>query len=165
MMTDLNNKAAAASDRANTFPWPPVLLVLAIAGALALGHLAPLAWPGTGDTPARMVGLGAGARGLALITAGVLTLRRHETTVMPDKAATELVTTGPYRFFRNPIYLGDAMTLFGIAELTRNIWFVAAAALFAVLVTWLQILPEERHLEARFGEAYRDYKTRARRWI
>jgi protein-S-isoprenylcysteine O-methyltransferase Ste14 len=57
------------------------------------------------------------------------------------------------------------MALFGVAELTKNIWFVLAAGLFGLLVTALQILPEERHLEARFGEAYRDYKRRARRWI
>ena len=44
-------------------------------------------------------------------------------------------------------------------------WFVAAAAAFAALVTWLAILPEERHLERRFGKAYLDYKAKSRRWI
>ena len=52
-----------------------------------------------------------------------------------------------------------------VAELTKNIWFVVLAAVFAVLVTWLAILPEERHLEARFGDEFRNYKARTRRWI
>ena len=154
-----------AAERANTFPWPPVLLVAAIISSVGLSRLLPISWPGVDDAPARIVGLGIGALGLMLIVASIISLRRHETTVLPDKAATALVTTGPYRFFRNPIYLGDVMMLFGLAELTKNIWFVIAAALFAVLVTPLQILPEERHLEARFGDAYLDYKKRARRWI
>lgn len=158
-------QAESADQRANTFPWPPVLLVAAIIASVGLSRLLPLSWPGVDDAPARIVGLAIGALGLVLIVASILTLRRHETTVLPDKAATALVTTGPYRFFRNPIYLGDVMMLFGLAELTKNVWFVIAAALFAVLVTPLQILPEERHLEARFGDAYLDYKKRARRWI
>jgi protein-S-isoprenylcysteine O-methyltransferase Ste14 len=45
------------------------------------------------------------------------------------------------------------------------VWLVAAAAAFAALVTWLAILPEERHLERRFGKSYLDYKAKSRRWI
>jgi protein-S-isoprenylcysteine O-methyltransferase Ste14 len=55
--------------------------------------------------------------------------------------------------------------LFGVAELTRNVWFVILAFAFAGLVTLLQIIPEERHLEARFGQDWRDYAARTRRWI
>ena len=158
-------QSESAGDRANTFPWPPVLLVAAFIVSAGLSRVFPLAWPGVNDTPARIVGLGIGVLGLVLIVASIVTLRRHATTVLPDRAATTLVTTGPYRFFRNPIYLGDVMMLFGFAELTKNVWFVIAAAIFAILVTPLQIIPEERHLEARFGGAYLDYKQRARRWI
>ena len=59
----------------------------------------------------------------------------------------------------------DVMILLGAAELSKNIWFVIGAAVFGVLVTVLAILPEERHLEARFGDAYRNYKQRSRRWL
>jgi len=55
--------------------------------------------------------------------------------------------------------------LLGTAEITKSIWFVAAALIFGVLVTILQIMPEERHLERQFGDAYLDYKARTRRWI
>ncbi len=160
-----NPPLESASERANTFPWPPLLLLASITASIGLSRLLPLSWPGVDDTPARLVGLGIGALGVVLIIASIVTLRRHQTTVLPDRAATALVTTGPYRFFRNPIYLGDVMLLFGLAEFTKNVWFVIAATLFAVLVTPLQIVPEERHLEARFGNAYLEYKKRAKRWI
>jgi protein-S-isoprenylcysteine O-methyltransferase Ste14 len=90
---------------------------------------------------------------------------RARTTILPHRRSDALVTSGPFRRFRNPIYLGDVMVLLGLAELTKNIWFVAVAIAFAGLVTWLAILPEERHLEARFGEAWRHYKARSRRWL
>ena len=53
----------------------------------------------------------------------------------------------------------------GVAELMRNIWLVLLTPVFGILVTWLAIIPEERHLEARFGDAYRAYKERTRRLI
>jgi protein-S-isoprenylcysteine O-methyltransferase Ste14 len=100
-----------------------------------------------------------------LLIAAIVTLRRHGTTVLPDVGATVLVTDGPFRRFRNPIYLADCLILLGLAELTKNVWFVIAAVVFAILVTWLAIRPEEAHLEARFGDAYLDYKAKTRRWL
>lgn len=146
-------------------PWPPVLLASAAAVAFLLGQWVPLAWPGVDDTATRMVGRGIGAAGLALLIWSVWTLKRHGTTVRPDKTADVLVTDGPFRFRRNPIYLAHVMILFGVAEITKNIWFVIFAVVYGALVTWLAILPEERHLEARFGETYRNYKHRTRRLI
>jgi len=153
------------SDRPSTVPWPPIILAGVVVAAVTLRYLSPIGWPGMNDTPARYIGLGIGAAGVALLVWAIMTLRRHGTTVLPDAGATALVTDGPYRRYRNPIYLADAMILLGVAELTKNVWFVAAAALFAALVTWLAILPEERHLERRFGKAYLDYKATSRRWI
>ena len=156
---------ASSRDRPSAIPWPPILLAGALAGAWLLGAVLPLPWPGLDDAPAHIVGLGIGVAGIALLAWAALTLRRHGTTILPDKAADKLVTDGPYAFRRNPIYLADVLILFGVAELTKNIWFVVLAAVFAVLVTWLAILPEERHLEARFGDEFRNYKARTRRWI
>ena len=154
-----------ADDRPSHIPWPPILLGGGVIASIALGHLTPLGWPGTDDFVARTIGLAIGAAGVALLVWAILTLRRHGTTVLPDVGATALVTDGPYWRYRNPIYLADAMILLGVAELTKNFWFVLVAAAFAALVTWLAILPEERHLERRFGKAYLDYKAKSRRWI
>jgi len=147
------------------FPWPPVLLATVAALSMILATVAPLRWPGEDDLAAHLIGRGIGLAGIALLAWAAWTLHRHDTTVRPDKAASALVTDGPFRFRRNPIYVADILILLGIAEITRNVWFAILCAPFAVLVTWLAILPEERHLEARFGEAYRAYKARTRRWI
>lgn len=149
----------------NRIPWPPILLAGVVAAAIGLGQTYPLTWPGMDDTATRMVGRGLGLAGLALFFWSVWTLRQHNTTVRPDKATDVLVTDGPFRMRRNPIYLAHLFILLGIAELTKNIWFVILAVVYAALVTWLAILPEERHLEARFGDAFRDYKERTRRLL
>ncbi|MEM9026768.1 MAG: isoprenylcysteine carboxylmethyltransferase family protein [Pseudomonadota bacterium] len=153
------------SDRPSPVPWPPILLVAVLAGAVTLGFVVPLPWPGLDDWPARMIGLTIGAGGIALMIWAFITFRRHRTTVMPHEGATTLITDGPFRRFRNPIYLADVMIMLGLAELTKNIWFVIAAAAFVPLVTWLAILPEERHLRARFGKDFEDFRAKTRRWI
>jgi len=153
------------AEQPTRLPWPPILLIVMVAVAVLLGQVLPLPWPGLNDLPARVVGAGFGAGGVILLVAAILTLRRHGTTVQPNVGATTLVTTGPFSFFRNPIYLADVLILFGVAEITTNIWFVIGALVFGLMVTWFAILPEERHLERRFGQAYLDYKAKTRRWL
>lgn len=152
-------------ERPSRFPWPPVLLAAIVVAAWVAQTIVPLPWPGVGDTASRIAGLGLGAAGLLLMIWAVITLRRAGTTVMPNAAAARLVTDGPFRYRRNPIYLADMLILLGIAELMRNVWLVLLTPVFGLLVTWLAILPEEQHLEARFGDAYRAYKERTRRLI
>ncbi|MGO4685736.1 methyltransferase family protein [Hyphomicrobium sp. 2TAF46] len=163
-MTD-PNAIPPSIDPATVVPWPPLLFAGAIALAWMLTVLAPLPWPGLDDAAAHWLGLSFGVLGLLLIVFGFKSLLARRTTVLPNKTPSVLVTTGPYVRFRNPIYLGEVLLLLYGAEITKSIWFVAAAAIFAVLVTALQIIPEERHLEAIFGDAYADYKSRTRRWI
>lgn len=152
-------------DRPSQIPWPPILLVGVIAFAVVAGQTWPLPWPGLDDGPARFVGLGLGALGLVLMAWAAYEFGRAKTTIRPDAGATNLITTGPFARFRNPVYLADTLILLGVAELTKNIWFVIGAAAFVPLVTYLAILPEERHLARRFGAAYDAYKARSRRWI
>ncbi len=165
MPADPQDTSFDIAERPSPVPWPPIILASVVAAAILLGYLAPLPWPGLDDTPARAIGLGVGAAGVVLLIWSIMTLRFHDTTMLPDAGATHLVSSGPYRRFRNPIYLADAMMLLGVAELTKNVWLVIAAAVFAALVNWLAILPEERHLARRFGQAYLDYKAKSRRWI
>jgi protein-S-isoprenylcysteine O-methyltransferase Ste14 len=146
-------------------PWPPLLLVATLAIGWLAGRLYPLPWPGLDDWPARLVGYGLGVAGIALVAWSIATLCRAGTTTRSDQGAERLVTDGPYRWRRNPIYLGDVLILLGLAELTHNIWFVMLTPVFALAVFKLAIVPEERHLEERFGDAYLDYKERTRRWF
>ena len=156
---------APPASRPSAVPWPPVLIGAALGSAALLGRTYPLAWPGLDDLPARVVGHGLGAAGLALAFWGLATLYAAGTTVHAHKSADRLVTEGPFRFRRNPIYMGEVLAFLGLAELTHNIWFAIIAPLFAIAIQRLAILPEERHLEERFGQGYLDYKERTRRWF
>lgn len=92
---------------------------------------------------------------------------RARTTVnplQPDRAET-LVTTGLYRISRNPMYLAMALILFGGAVLLGNLVSFIAPVIFIWVMTIIQIKPEERALEALFGESFRAYCQRTRRWI
>ena len=154
-----------AAHRPAAVPWPPILFVAALVAAVLLGRFYRLPWPGLDDRPARMVGYGFGVAGIALMIWGLATLYRARTNVWPHKGADRLITHGPFRFRRNPIYMGEILILLGLAQATLNIWLVVMAPVFALAILGLAILPEERHLEARFGEDYLDYKARTRRWF
>ncbi len=153
------------ASRPAAIPWPPILIGAALVGGALLSRYTPLAWPGMDDLPARVIGYGIGIAGLALVAWGFLTLRRAGTTIMPNQRADRLVTEGAFRFRRNPIYMGEVLVFLGLAELTHNIWFAILAPVLAVALYALAIRPEERHLEARFGQAYLDYKDRTRLWF
>ncbi len=157
--------ATPEEKRPSAIPWPPLLFVAALAAGVLLGRLIPLPWPGLDDLPARVIGYGLGVAGIALMAWGFLTLYGASTTVLPHSRVDRLVTHGAYRFRRNPIYMGEVLVFLGLAQATGNIWMAIVAPLFALGVYGLAILPEERHLEARFGDAYREYKERTRRWF
>ena len=146
-------------------PWPPILLVCGVILGFVLERVYKLHWPGLNDRPAKMVGYGLGLAGVGLMGWGIATLARHKTNVMPHRAADRLVTDGPFRFRRNPIYMGEVLIFLGLAQATLNIWLAIMAPIFAIAILRLAILPEERHLEARFGQEYLDYKERTRRWF
>jgi protein-S-isoprenylcysteine O-methyltransferase Ste14 len=157
--------STSTTPRPTALPWPPLLLAAVVVISWVAGLLFPLPWPGLDDLAARLVGYGLGAAGIALMIWALVTLQRAGTTFEPHRGADRLVTDGPFRWRRNPVYMGHVLILLGLAELTHNVWFVILAPVYALAVFWLAILPEERHLEERFGEAYRDYKERTRRWF
>jgi protein-S-isoprenylcysteine O-methyltransferase Ste14 len=157
--------AAPEDLRPSPIPWPPLLLATALGAAILLGRLYPLPWPGVNDLPAQIIGYGLGVVGVLLAAWGTVTLLRAHTTVQLNKGAGRLVTHGAFGFRRNPIYMGEVLIFLGLAQATGSIWLAIMAPLFAVAVLVLAILPEERHLEARFGEDYLAYKDRTRRWF
>lgn len=101
----------------------------------------------------------------SLMGAGALTLRRHRTTIRPDRAATSLVQDGPYAFTRNPLYLAMSMATLGCAFLLRASWIFVLWPVVVVMLDRFVIQREERHLSAVFGNGYENYKARVRRWI
>ena len=105
--------------------------------------------------------------GAILLTLAVLAFVRARTTVNPlaPEQAQALVTTGPYRFTRNPMYLAMAFILIGGTLALSNIAALAAPAIFVGAITMLQIKPEERALQSVFGDEFSTYRNQTRRWL
>jgi len=92
-------------------------------------------------------------------------MHRAGTNVRPDRPATALVTGGPFRFSRNPLYLSLITLYVGITLLFDALWPLILLVPVLAFVHWGIVKREEHYLELKFGDAYRDYKTRVRRWI
>jgi protein-S-isoprenylcysteine O-methyltransferase Ste14 len=107
------------------------------------------------------------ALGVLVGAAGVLQFRRAGTTKNPmtPQAASALVTGGIYRFTRNPMYAGMVLVLLAVVVFFSNPLGLAGVVAFVLWMNAFQIAPEERALEARFGEDFRRYRERVRRWI
>jgi protein-S-isoprenylcysteine O-methyltransferase Ste14 len=150
--------------RPRTLILPPVPYALALLGGWWLDrNQFPL--PLNLGTMTRPFGWLAVGIGLALFAWTLWTFIHHRTTVNPYVAASSLCTGGPFRYSRNPIYLGDWFLLAGVSLLLATFWPLVFAPLIWIMIRFGVIRHEETHLEAKFGDAYRDYKTRVRRWI
>jgi protein-S-isoprenylcysteine O-methyltransferase Ste14 len=105
--------------------------------------------------------------GLGAALAGVLAFRRARTTVNPmaPQRSTTVVRTGLYRLSRNPMYLGLALALLGLAAWGSSLTGYALVPAFCAYLTRFQIKPEERALLQRFGPEFTDYMGQVRRWI
>lgn len=145
---------------------PPVALALLI--ALAMWG-APAVFP-SADLPLAVrafIGIVCGVAGMAVILAGIVSIRRARTTINPTKpdSASTLVTSGIYRHTRNPMYLGVVFALVGWAAFLANALALVGAFAFAAYMNRFQIAPEERALAAIFGAEYAAYTSRVRRWL
>ena len=143
---------------------PPPLIFLA---GLIVGFGLEALLPGV-DVP----GLVQWGLGGLLIVAGLVLLiwfntsfSRKGTAVEPWKPTTAIVTTGPYRFTRNPAYLGMALTYVGIAVTSAALWVLVPLPLVLAVIDHGVIAREERYLERKFGEEYLGYKRTVRRWV
>lgn len=151
------------SERPNTIPWPPLLLVAGIAFGALLGTLVPI--PVVIPAPLQRAGFALLAIGIAFDVSAIIWMSRARTNILPHKAAGALLTSGPFRLSRNPIYLGNTLTLAAMGFAFANLWFTVLAAFMAVLLHRLAILREEAHLAARFGKAWDGYAARTPRWL
>jgi protein-S-isoprenylcysteine O-methyltransferase Ste14 len=110
--------------------------------------------------------------GLILVVIGVAVafsalgiFRKRSTTTIPFETPTSLVTSGPYRFTRNPMYVGLTLVYLGVAGTRAAIWPVIVLPVMLAYVNFIVIPVEERHLQNAFGDAYADYGARVRRWL
>jgi protein-S-isoprenylcysteine O-methyltransferase Ste14 len=105
------------------------------------------------------------ALGMAVLVWAMLTFRRARTAIMPFNPASTIVTSGPYRHSRNPMYVGLSLIYIGLSLLMRMAWPIVLLPIVLASLYLLVIRREERYLGAAFGEEYRAYRQRVRRWL
>ncbi len=151
------------TDHANVKIEPPVLLFIHVIAVILLRWLAPLPF-----VPPRLLewlGYVLMVLGIGLAGGAVSRFLRAHTTTYPHGPVTTIVTSGPYRFSRNPIYLGFVCLLIGFSFAFRTYWGLILSPVLIVLLNILVIQHEEAYLERKFGETYTSYKSRVRRWL
>ena len=145
---------------------PPFLYLACLLLGLALDHVLPLPlalpeaalirWP---------VGGGLIVVGLAIVAAGIRNFSRAATPVPSNQPVRALVTTGIHGWSRNPIYVGMFLLYAGVGLAARSPWVLVLALPLAITLRYGVVAREEAYLERRFGDPYRDYKARVRRWL
>ncbi len=154
---------SASSDRVPLKLPPPLIFLLYLGSALILNLVIPVREPWISWL--QIVGAISVLLGLGLGALAVLSMRRAHTSPDPHQPAATLVTGGPYRYTRNPIYLGFLLIALGFTLLAGTLWGLILSPVLVWAVTTVIIRAEERYLAPRFAEGYADYKARARRWI
>ncbi len=142
---------------------PPLIYAGALAAGLLANALFPIAFLPRRVT--RLLGLLLLGAGLLLFLSSLRAMHQAGTDVRPDKPTSSLVVEGPYRFTRNPIYLGFTLFYAGITTLANSLPSALLLPLVLVAMRRGVIEREERYLERIFGEEYLLYNARARRWI
>lgn len=164
MSDSSGDKPRAGRERGPGVRIPPPLLYLgAIALGLALDPLLPLRL--LPPVLASWLGGALVLAGVVLDILGVRAFRKARTTVRPDRPASALVTGGPYRFTRNPLYVSLLVIQAGIGIWIGNLWVLLLALPTAAVVKRTAILPEERYLAETFGLAYQEYRDAVPRWL
>jgi len=148
----------------NRIPPPLVALAIAFLMWLAARWLSATSLPRGVTYTAAAVFLVAG---LVFSIRGMRAFRHAGTTVNPIKIenASRLVTGGIYSISRNPMYVGVTLGLCAWAFFLDCLWVLIGPAVFVAYITRFQIMPEERMLTKKFGDSYRDYSRRVRRWL
>lgn len=143
---------------------PPPLI---FAGPLAAGLLLHRFFPKR-FVP-RWIGITLGGLGIIsgamLIRGGFREMLAAKTNVNPTLPANTIVTGGPYRYTRNPLYMGLTLMYAGVAFLANAFWAMLLLPLVLVVMVYGVIKREEQYLEQKFGEQYLSYKARVRRWF
>jgi len=142
---------------------PPIIALLYILIAIALGFLKPIGLP-----VSRLIG----NIGFAITCMGFLCglfafveFRKANTTLDPHGAVARVVSSGIYRFSRNPIYLGFLLIVIGLPLYCGSYWGLILAPFFILTMNGLVIEREEAYLEKKFGGTYTAYRSRVRRWL
>ena len=143
-------------------PWVFVLTYLV---GVAVQSFSTLAARPEKHPQIRIAGVALFAVGALIAGWGLLTFRQARTTTVPGERSARLVTWGPYRFTRNPMYVGLSLAYIGESALLGQLWPLLLLPLVVAYVNWVVIPLEEATLRDVFGAEYEQYRARVRRWI
>lgn len=146
-----------------TFPIPPTLFYLSVILMIGAGYAELTVW----DVPSVLIYLGwlFIVAGIVLSFAGSNLFKTKKTNISTFKDPDNLVVCGPFKYTRNPMYLGMVSALLGTALVTETWLAFALLALFVMIVANIYIPFEEGRMKAVFGQEYDEYAMRVRRWI
>ena len=153
----------STKDAPNVIAIPPLIYLAFLAVGLLLDYLFPV--PVLPNSIQYAVGFGIIIAPGLVMRFVLLEFRKAETQFDPRKPTTAIITTGPYRFSRNPSYVSLTMLYLGIAIAADSVWVLAGLIPTLVVMHYGVILREEQYLENKFGEEYLRYKNTVRRWL
>jgi protein-S-isoprenylcysteine O-methyltransferase Ste14 len=143
--------------------YPPVYFFAACAAMVACHVLSPVVR--VLSPPITYAGVALIVAGFALALIANHRFVRAGTTVKPFERSSAVVSDGPFRYGRNPMYLGMFVALFGLFVLLGTLSSIVVIPVFYGIIVTRFVRREERHMEEQFGDAYLDYKRRVRRWL
>jgi protein-S-isoprenylcysteine O-methyltransferase Ste14 len=147
------------------FP-PPTLFVVGFLVGLGLDRwMLRLALGGVGRSPLVVAGWLLIAAGSVVLLWAMLTFVRARTALLPSRPARTIVANGPFRYSRNPMYIGMSAVYIGLALLMSMAWPLVLLPLVLLALYMLVIRREERYLGVAFGDEYAAYRARVRRWL
>jgi protein-S-isoprenylcysteine O-methyltransferase Ste14 len=150
-------------DHSGVFLPPPLLYAFVFIGGLLLQRIWPV--PMLPSAVGRNAGIACILSGVTLEVWSILTFWRAGTSVIPVRPSTAVVTDGPFRFSRNPIYVALTLLYLGATFWLNLVWPLLLLPALLLLVQIYVISREERYLERKFGREYLQYKSRVRRWL
>jgi protein-S-isoprenylcysteine O-methyltransferase Ste14 len=159
----ITDQMTEQKDHAEVKIHPPILLLLHLGVVYLSNRFIP--FPSALPRYVEWLGYGIVLSGLGFAFSAMVYFAIKKTTLDPHGSVSAIVTDGPYRFSRNPIYLGLVSVLIGLPLVYGSLWGLAAAPVFILFMNWLVIQYEEAYLQKKFGGEYTSYKSRVRRWL
>ena len=157
MITENDEKGAAVK-----FP-PPLVYLIVILTTYGVHYFWPI---GIGNLPVlKYIGAVAIVLGFCVVIVAYRSFEQAETHILPWKPTTKIVSTGIYRYSRNPMYAGFCLVQIGIGIFVNSLWILITFIVSAFVVYEIAIKKEEGYLETKFGEEYVQYRNNVRRWM
>ena len=145
-------------------PVPWVFILTFLIGVVLESWVPIVEWNRAASNVA-LVGYVLFAFGAAIAAWGLLIFYKSRTTTVPGRTSSKLVTWGPYRFSRNPMYVGLTIAYLGEAGILKQVWPIVLLPFTVTYLNWIVIPVEEARLTEVFGADYEQYRARVRRWI